>query len=1031
MSVRIGLLWILLGGTNMSSSQGIYTDFGQNRVQYERFRWMAHYGEKADLLYSDTQLKAAVTFADRKISEYMPKLENLLGYKPSNRPQFLIYGSLSDYKQTNIGYVNPQWQSGGITFIPAEALPVYLNGDYAAFSTQIKKGLCDFIIREMVFGGTLQDRFERLKSPALPYWFTEGLSSLIAEGWNAQQETALRDDFLSGTYQNFNLLSRDRQLLLGRSIWKYIIDKHGIDVVSGIMFIARYTHSAEAGISYYSKNQLRDFLRDWKDHYTNEFENKTGMMLPKGKAQIPGKINKLHISEISLNEDGKILSMVTHDNGKFSVWLFFTETGKIRKIYEGGQKVLNQINDYTFPKAKWKGNRLFVLTFEKGIYQLLTFSIMGKLTDRLSFQGFKAVNDFALHPEKDSLVFTAVQQGVADIYKTSLYGGPFKRITHDDSYEDNLLWIAGETIVYTACSSDNVRNFYKNSGNTTSKITDYTEAHSVHSPIMLNDSMLGYLSDVNGMQNAWFCNTAGLSKPLGLTNYERSVSGQAISGDRSTFAEMLKLNNRNTIYTGTVNENPLKEYVEVPPLSYLSTWKNRDLTSVMIKKYERPIPNTYTDTISTQADSISRRFLYQTGFSVIDYPEIIKNTVENRLNPTDRTNLNPLLPDYIVTQLDNRNLVTYLYDNQVPASVMRNPWLMPYLKVSLSDLQRNINLEAGGRSNLDLTYTDFYIKSGFYSGLFDHEILYFRRGRKFDNEPNLYQHYGTQLLEYRIMLPIDERLRYSYTLGGRQDAIITKITEGQAAEIGDKMNRYLTNKLELLFDNSISFGLNHVSGSKMKFGIQHMLNLNNNKHLYWLEMDTRYYRPLWKSISLAQRFSGAYNLGKHKIGYYLGGVENWTQRDQLPENPVFLNPAETSFQTWVCNLRGFYRGARIGNSYLLSNTEFRWSVMKMLYRRPLASEFLKHFTLTAFADAGCAFTGNSPADAENPYNTIYVNTPNYTMSITSRRNPWLVGLGYGVRSRVLGYFIKYDRARGWQEGRWSLPIQYISLGLDF
>jgi hypothetical protein len=42
-----------------------------------------------------------------------------------------------------------------------------------------------------------------------------------------------------------------------------------------------------------------------------------------------------------------------------------------------------------------------------------------------------------------------------------------------------------------------------------------------------------------------------------------------------------------------------------------------------------------------------------------------------------------------------------------------------------------------------------------------------------------------------------------------------------------------------------------------------------------------------------------------------------------------------------------------------------------------------------------------------------------------------LGVGYGVRSRILGYFVKYDRARGWQEGRWERTINYVSLGLDF
>ena len=1015
----------------MVSAQGIFTDFGQNRVQYKTFQWYVYRAETADLLYNDTQLKATVSFIDETITDYLPRLEKLLGYKVSNRPQFLIYGSLSDYKQNNIGYVNPQWQSGGITFIPAEALPLYHNGDYGSLKSRVRKGLSDFLIREMVYGGTLQDRFDRLKSPALPYWFTEGLSALIAEGWGSEQETALRDGFLTGSFNNFNILSREDQALLGRSIWKYIIDQQGKEVISGIMFIARYTHSAEAGISYYSKNQLTDFLGQWKNHCIKEFEGTAGMILPKGQAEIKRKINRQYISVTELNENGQVLALVTHDHGKFCVWLYSIDNKKAVKIYEGGQKVLNQINDYSFPKIKWRKNQLYLLTFEKGAYCLLTYNVKGKKTAKLSFDGFPSVNDFAIHPSNDSIIFSAVKDGISQIYSTSLFGGSYNQITYDTLFKDNLLWLRNNNIIYSSVGADNIKNIHRIHDKKTYNLTAFEAPNSIKSPIMLNDSMLGFLCDKSGIQNAWFISIFQKSVPLALTNYARSISGQTISGDRSTFAELVKINGKYTIYTGSVNENPERETTATTQLSYLVKWRDGYLTNTGSNTILFSDKNADSIVENAASDTFRSGYIYQTGFPILNYPEVSTGKENYRKTLSEKNNLNPVLPDYIVTQIDNKNLGTYLYDNAIPMNVMRNPWLMPYLKISLSDLQRNINMEAGARSTIDLTFTDFHFKFGYYAGRFDHEFTYFRRNRKFDADPNLFQQYGTQLLDYKIMLPADERLRYSFTTGFRQDEIITKITEVLSAQIEDKTNRYWTNRLEILFDNSISNGLNHIEGSRIKLGLQYMLSPQNKNQLCWAESDMRFYIPVWGSLLLAQRLSAAYNLGRNKVGYYLGGVENWTSRSQIPENTVLLNPEQVSFQTWVCNMRGFYRNARMGHSYMLSNTELRWPVMKMIYRRPLNSEFLKHLTLTAFADAGCAFTGKSPADIANPYNTVYLNTPNYSMSITSTRNPWIVGLGYGLRTRVLGYLVKYDRARGWQERRWNKPIQYISLGLDF
>jgi hypothetical protein len=181
----------------------------------------------------------------------------------------------------------------------------------------------------------------------------------------------------------------------------------------------------------------------------------------------------------------------------------------------------------------------------------------------------------------------------------------------------------------------------------------------------------------------------------------------------------------------------------------------------------------------------------------------------------------------------------------------------------------------------------------------------------------------------------------------------------------------------------------------------------------------------------ANRFTAAYAIGNGKVAYYLGAVENWTSKNQFAVNTAQLNETPYLFQQWVSNLRGFSRGVRMGSSFMLVNSELRIPLFQTLIRRPVESEFLRYFTITGFADCGTAFIGNSPADPENPFNTVYYSTPNYDISVTSSRNPFVLGIGGGLRTRFLGYFVKFDRGWGRIENNWLQPMNYFSLGFDF
>jgi hypothetical protein len=98
----------------------------------------------------------------------------------------------------------------------------------------------------------------------------------------------------------------------------------------------------------------------------------------------------------------------------------------------------------------------------------------------------------------------------------------------------------------------------------------------------------------------------------------------------------------------------------------------------------------------------------------------------------------------------------------------------------------------------------------------------------------------------------------------------------------------------------------------------------------------------------------------------------------------------------------------------------------------LSSSFIRNFQVVGFFDIGTAWVGKAgPFSRQNSLNTtISVNGP-YTIEVTNFKNPFLSSFGGGVRSSILGVFIRADYAVGLEDGEFNKPKFHISVGKDF
>ena len=99
--------------------------------------------------------------------------------------------------------------------------------------------------------------------------------------------------------------------------------------------------------------------------------------------------------------------------------------------------------------------------------------------------------------------------------------------------------------------------------------------------------------------------------------------------------------------------------------------------------------------------------------------------------------------------------------------------------------------------------------------------------------------------------------------------------------------------------------------------------------------------------------------------------------------------------------------------------------------RPMKSDCLRNFQILDFGDIGTAWTGKTPYSSDNSFNTDIIENGPITIRLTHQREPIVAGYGIGLRTRLWGYFIRLDYARGIQDGMSQKGLFYWSLSLDF
>ncbi len=1088
---------ILFSSTSLFAQfyNGTQADFGKNRIQYAPYLWQFFRFEKFDTYFYLGGKEIAIYTAE-SATRNIKDLEEILGTELEDNIQFVIYNKQSDYKQSNIGLVNDElYNIGGATRIVGSKVFIYYEGDHRKLEKQIRAGVAEVLIDQYMYGGSWKDKVKSSTLLNLPDWYIKGLISYLAEEWNTEVENRVKDGILNGKYANFNRLSGLDAVYAGHSLWRYIAQMLGIANFENILYLTKSSRNIESGFIYALNSSLKTLTKEWQEYYRTQFSRgeKFTTVPPEALLRINTKKTRVY-SQFKTSPNGKFATYTTNEMGQYKLFLYNFETKKTKRLFKRDKK-LGRINDYSYPIVAWHpSSELFAyVTEEKGEVIMNYYNLKEKKRNkRPPLFDFEKIIDLSYSDDGKKMVFSGVQSGQTDIFVFTVGSSQVERITKDpfDDFNPRFMTKSRNIIFASNRVTDTIRfgetvrgQVYKKSNdifmyNYISKspvLTRLTNTPNSNEtmPAPYDTSHVSYLSDNNGIVNCYvakydsalsFVDTAEhyryFSTSVQATNYSRNIVEQDINMMANKFSEIIfykgkyrfnwgelkpaaalgvitpKANEKNTkrigVGTSLNNNAPIVPTIKIPEENNLSNNPN----TIDINEYRFTGEGAIKDSAVKKAPSTTNELKRNTSLEFKNTLNVANGagSTEGFTLPKQRNYLRNFSPDQFVTQVDN-TFLNVGYQKYTGGAVYFNPGFNGLMKIGISDVFEDYRIVGGIRLSADLKSNEF-------------SLGYDNRGKRLDKLLT-FQHQSfpinrtgsapkvlTHQLKYAVKWPFNEVASIRGSIATRADRNTFLSTDINSLKEPTLYEYWGTAKLEYVYDNTISKGLNIYNGTRYKLFAEYYNQVNKQKsYIYVLGLDFRHYQKIHRNLIWANRLAASTTSGTQKLVYYLGGVDNWinlsTKTPTFNNNIPVDNTQNYSYQALATNMRGFSQNVRNGNNFAVINSELRWPIFNYLFNRPMRSDFLNSFQVVGFGDVGSAWNGPNPFSEDNTYNLETIQQNPVTVILKGNREPVVAGYGWGMRSRLFGYYFRADWSHGFADGEKQPRIFYLSLSLDF
>ena len=572
--------------------------------------------------------------------------------------------------------------------------------------------------------------------------------------------------------------------------------------------------------------------------------------------------------------------------------------------------------------------------------------------------------------------------------------------------------------------------------------------------MQVDSTLLAYKkTDVDSVAIVSVSEDSAYSFPL--TNYQSSLVETRIAGDNNQVSEVTRQSDDKVLYKLKIDEITLnRRNVTAQPTEYAKKlMRESRLTNVdgNTPFIQTPLP--VSDSLKNADDLFQNEFKNDsTSLPVIG--NIYESITNSNQSVLASAKLYPYKPkkfsvDFGSAGLNNSVLINryQIYTGSGPIMLNSSSPLNGLIRMGTSDLLEDIRVSGGFKIGTNLKDNEWFLNYANLTKRIDWGVTYYRNVQSFTTVNDYPLKVFTNLYQANIAYPFDETKSIRLSAGIRSDNQVLSTVDQITAPIESQRILYNVNRLEYVYDNSLNPVTNIWNGLRYKIGVDWNRQVSGVKfadgpNTFNLGVDARYYYPIYRNFIWAGRAAADFSWGKQKFIYYLGGVDGWLMfgNNRVVRNGVekdrYYNSANTpdpdqeyAFQSLAVNMRGYIQNVANGNNAIVLNSEFRLPVMSTFFDKTVNNAFLRNFMITQFVDLGTAWNG--AYDGLKRPTVVYGANPVTVRVKAAGVGPFAGGYGFGARSTLLGYFVKYDVGwpmNGFFKGK---PIMYLSLGLDF
>jgi len=1047
-------------------STALFAQFGQNKVNYKDTEWFYIQTKHFDIYFTVGGEKIA-EFTASASEDALSGIQKDLNYQLNNRISLIVYNSHNDFQETNVTDEYTGRGTGGFTEPFKNRVVFPFEGSYKKIQHVIAHELVHAVMRDMYFGGTIQNIIAKGITLQIPLWFMEGSAEYLSQGWETNTDMFIRNSIISETLPDINQLDGYLAYRGGQSVFRYIADTYGRQKVGEIINKIQNYGNLEQTLKATIGIGLEDLSERWKKSLKKQFwpdiavkqdPDELSKRLTNNK-----KIGGFYNTSPVLSPQGDKIAFISDRDIYLDVYIMDAQDGKVlKKIVESGKTTDFEELTVLHPSLTWApDNKRVALSSKSGGYDVITIiDADTEISYELPFKlpGIETVN---WSRDGNKLAFIAYNSQQSDVY---IYDFSTKNITNltDDLFSDtDPIWTPeSKKIIFSSDRGDDLKqtistedfqmfkhpfkqlDLYSIDVETkkVERITDWQYSNERSSAVSADGKELLFVSDKNGINNIYKIkvdsleNRSSFPKALPITNSYSDLGQLSLSydGKKLVFAALYNMG-----YNIFMLNNPFEMKLDVDSLKYTDYMK-----SVVLGKNNNDekaatktiVTNDSTDLHNvTIADSTNQKTKIFVGQFEKDKKSINDSTKTdyskyvfvNDPSESDSARVEKRNQIFRETLDKNGNFLVNRYKvNFSPDLIYANAGfstlygLLGTTVLSFSDVLGNHRLIGQTSLQVDIKNSDYGLAYYYLKERTDFGIQAFHTARFLYRDSYL----GSELYRFRnfgligmASYPLDRFHRMDFGI-----SVLSVSAENlDNPSIPTDNNTYILPSFSFVQDNVLWGYTSPIEGTRYSLSLFGDPGFTKStQSFYSVVFDYRNYFRFWFDNGFVFRLSGGLSGGANAQRFFIGGTENWINRSFATGGIPISNANDYAFLTPVLPLRGYDYAEKLGTKYGLLNLEFRLPIIRYLLTGGLPL-FFQNILGVAFIDAGSAW------DNSQSLKLIGKNDEGTTVT-----KDLLIGTGVGFRLYML-FLWRLDIAWKYNLDKFSEPRYYLSIGLDF